>query len=215
MNPFAPGQAVVLFSTADWYWPYWTNKQHIAARLGARGFRVLYVESIGLRRPGANSTDLVRMWRRLRRAVSPVREVQKNVWVLSPLTIPGGHHLLPVEHFNGRQLRARIESWLRRVHAARPIVWTYHPYMLRVAKSLDPAALVYHCVDNLAAMPGVDGAAFAKAEGELLACSDRICTTSPALRDRCAAVAPSRTKAPHDVASTAAGCGNSRARSLT
>ncbi len=193
MSPFAPGQAVVLFSTADWYSPYWTNKQHIAARLGARGFNVLYVETIGLRRPKANSRDLARIWRRLQRAVRPIKEVQKNVWVLSPMTIPGGHHFSLIEHFNGWQLQPRIRSWLRRVNSARPIVWTYHPYMLRVAKELNPKALVYHCVDNVGALPGVDGIAFDKAEHELLACADQIFATSPALRDRCIAVAPTRT----------------------
>src|SRR5438477_9564828 len=105
MNPFAAGQTVVLFSTADWFWPYWTNKQHIAARLGARGFRVLYVESIGFRQPGPNSIDLARIWRRVRRAVGPVREVQRNVWVLSPLAIPGTHHLPWAERGLSWQLR--------------------------------------------------------------------------------------------------------------
>jgi glycosyltransferase involved in cell wall biosynthesis len=65
--------------------------------------------------------------------------------------------------------------------------------MLRIAKALDPAALIYHCVDNIGAVPGVDGAAFDRAERELLASADWTFTTSPALRDRCAAIAPGRT----------------------
>ncbi len=193
MSLFAPGQAVVLFSTADWYLPYWTNKQHIAARLGARGFRVLYVETIGLRRPGVNSRDLARIWRRLQRAWRPIKEVQKNVWVLSPMTIPGSSHFSLIEHFNGWQLQPRIKSWLRRANSTRPIVWTYHPYMLPVARALKPMTLVYHCVDNVGALPGVDGIAFDKAERGLLACADQVFATSPALRDRCVAMAPTRT----------------------
>ena len=193
MKNFGAGQAVVLFSTAEWFWPYWTNKQHFAARLGARGFRVLYVESIGFRRPGWNSIDLARIWGRVRRAAGPIREAQRNVWVLPPLTIPGSHHLAWADRINAWQLRSRIDSWLRSVDADSPIVWTYHPYMLRIAKALDPAALVYHCVDNIGAVPGVDGAAFDRAERELLASSDRIFATSTVLRDRCAAIAPTRT----------------------
>jgi glycosyltransferase involved in cell wall biosynthesis len=194
MKRFAAGQAVVLFSTADWFWPYWTNKQHIAARLGARGFRVLYVESIGFRRPGLNNIDLARIWQRVRRAAAPIRQVQRNVWVLAPLTIPGSHHLAWAERINVWQLWSRINSWLRSVGSNRPIVWTYHPYMLRIAKLLDPAALVYHCVDNIGAIPGVDGAAFDRAERELLANADRIFATSTVLRDRCDAIAPTRTE---------------------
>lgn len=193
MKHFAAGQAVVLFSTAEWSWPYWTNKQHIAGRLGTRGFRVLYVESIGFRRPRVNSIDLARMWRRVRRAAGPIREVQRNVWVLAPLTIPGSHHLAWVDWINTLQLRSRIDFWLRRINSDHPIVWTYHPYMLRIAKALDPAALAYHCVDNIGALPGVNGAAFDRAERALMANADRIFATSTVLRDRCAAIAPTRT----------------------
>lgn len=193
MTSLRSGQPIILFSTADWYWPYWTNKQHIAARLGARGFRVLYVELIGLRRPGANSRDVARICRRLGQAMRPIREVQGNVWVLPPLTIPGASHSRPVGHFNDWQLLRRIKSWLRNVHAGRPIIWTYHPHMLRVANALEPKALIYHCVDDLGAMPGVDSAAFAKAERKLVARSDQIFTTSPELRERCRALAPERT----------------------
>jgi glycosyltransferase involved in cell wall biosynthesis len=192
MNSLSSSEVIVLFSTADWNWPYWTNKQHIAARLGARGFRVLYVESPGLRPPDANSRDLWRINGRLRRAIGPIREVKENVWVLSPLMIPGVKHLALFNHFNNWQLRSRIDPWLDAIHASRPVVWTYHPYMLRVAKALDPKVLVYHCVDNLGAIPGIDRSAFDRAERELLACSDQIFTTSPELRDRCSALAPDR-----------------------
>jgi len=193
MNGFPPGQAVVLFSTADWFWPYWTNKQHIAARLAVRGFRVLFVESMGFRRPGLNSIDIARIWRRVQRAARPITEVQKNVWVLPPLTIPGAHQLLPVARINAWELQRRIAAWLRSIGAERAIVWTYHPYMQRVAMALDPTALVYHCVDDLGAMPGIDGATFQCAERQLLARCDQVFVTSPALRDRCAAIAPART----------------------
>jgi glycosyltransferase involved in cell wall biosynthesis len=193
MKYFLPGQPIVLFSTADWFWPYWTNKQHNAARLAARGFRVLYVESIGFRWPGLNSGDVVRIGRRLWRAALPIAQVQQNVWVLSPLTIPAIHHQSGVEQLVTWRLRRRIEAWLRRVGGDKPILWTYHPYILRLAKALEPAAIIYHCVDNIGAMPGIDSNQFDAAERKLLAHCDRIFATSPALRDRCMAVAPGRT----------------------
>jgi glycosyltransferase involved in cell wall biosynthesis len=97
------------------------------------------------------------------------------------------------DRINTWQLRSRIDSWLRRVNSNYPILWTYHPYMLRIAKALDRAALVYHCVDNIGALPGVNGAAFDRAERELIANADRIFATSTVLRDRCTAIAPTRT----------------------
>ncbi len=60
--------SIVMFSTADWDNPFWTNKQHMALHLARRGYRVLYVESMGLRKPTINGSDLARIWRRLKRA---------------------------------------------------------------------------------------------------------------------------------------------------
>ena len=63
----AESKDCVLFATADWDTPYWTNKQHTARHLARMGWRVLYVESLGLRAPTASGRDLSRIWRRLKR----------------------------------------------------------------------------------------------------------------------------------------------------
>lgn len=183
--------SVVMFSTADWYWPYWTNKQHTALHLAERGYEVLYIESVGIRPPGLNAIDVRRIAKRLWRGLRPAHEVRRNVWLLSPLTIPLGHRIAAIQAFNAWQLRRRIRSWLRR--RGRPIVWTYHPYMNETVDDLAPVSVVYHCVDNLGVIPGVDQVAYDREEGRLLARADHVFATSPALRDRCAASAPATT----------------------
>ncbi|ABD89728.1 glycosyltransferase [Rhodopseudomonas palustris] len=185
---------VVMFSTADWASQYWTNKQHTAAHLAARGHRVLYVETVGLRRPGLNSMDVGRIWARLRRGLKPIAEVRDNLWVLSPLTVPLGQRYAPIAAFNRWQLRARIGGWLRKHRIGRPLIWTYHPYMLEAAEALDPSAMVYHCVDDIGAVPGVDRAAYDAAEQRLLRRVDLAFTTSGHLQQRCAAIAGERAR---------------------
>ena len=105
---------VVLFSTADWDHPFWTNKQRVAQQLAERGFRVLYVESLGLRRPtvgtprpGADG-----------RAPAPrepacAAKCAKNLWVASPLAIP----------WHGQPRCALAQRSLAR-RLAPPTVWT-------------------------------------------------------------------------------------------
>jgi glycosyltransferase involved in cell wall biosynthesis len=183
---------IVMFSTADWTTPYWTNKQHIASRLAARGHRLLYVETVGLRRPTLNKVDVVRVGARLKRGLAPIARVQENLWVLSPLTFPSASRNPAIASFNDWQLRRRIGGWLRKHEVARPLVWTYHPFMLQMAESLDPSALVYHCVDDIGAIPGVDHSAFEFAERRLLERAELIFATSHLLYDRCAAIAGSR-----------------------
>jgi glycosyltransferase involved in cell wall biosynthesis len=58
---------------------------------------------------------------------------------------------------------------------------------------LDPTAIVYHCVDDIGALPGVDRDGHHAAERALLKLADHVFATSPALRDRCATIAPERT----------------------
>lgn len=181
----------VLFSTADWDEPYWTNKQHTARVLAQNGWRVLYVESVGLRSPKvASGKDWKRIWRRLWQGlrsnfIAPPHRAP-NVWVLSPLMIPAKHHAPLVRRFNQSLLRRSVERFVRRHSFDRPIVWSYHPFMLGAVRDLERGALVYHCVDDLAAIPGVDVPAFNRAEQELLGRCDAVFTTSAALRDKCA-----------------------------
>ena len=64
--------------------------------------------------------------------------------------------------------------------------------MLQVAKSLQPSLLIYHCVDDIGAIPGVDRAAFELEERRLLERAGLIFATSHLLYDRCAEIAGSR-----------------------
>ena len=180
---------VILFSNADWASKYWTNKQHIASRLADRGHRVLYVETIGLRRPGINRIDLGRMGARLRRAVAPIAKVRDNLWVLSPLSIPFGRRHAMVNRFNSLLLFSRIRAWQRTHGVNRPLVWTYHPYLPENLTSIGAQKLVYHCADDVGAIPGIDRTAFDLAEHALLSRADVVFTTSHRLQQRCAAVA--------------------------
>lgn len=180
----------VLFSTADWDEPYWTNKQHTASILAARGWRVLYVESVGLRSPKLGSgRDWARLWRRLWRGMQslvlgPPRRAS-NVWVLSPLMVPAKHHWPLVRALNQALLRWTVRRFTRNQGFAAPVVWTYHPYMLDAIAPLPRGPLVYHCVDDIGAVPGVDVAAFEAAQRELLARCDAVFTTATALMEQC------------------------------
>lgn len=180
----------VLFSTADWDEPYWTNKQHTASILAARGWRVLYVESVGFRSPKVGSgRDWKRLWRRLWRGVQslvlgPPRRAD-NIWVLSPLMVPAGHHLPFVRALNQALLRFKVTRFAKAHRYHDPVVWTYHPYMLAAIAKLPRGPLVYHCVDDIAAIPGVDVDAFRSAQQALLGQCEAVFTTAMSLKETC------------------------------
>jgi len=177
---------IVIFSTADWDTPYWTNKQHTAVHLAKLGYRVLYVETVGIRPPSARSgRDLGRLWNRLLRGLRGPRKVQTGIWVLSPLTVPFGHGRALITRLNRILLSTFVRFSLLLTGIRKPLLWTYHPYMLGVADSIAHEKIVYHCVDDLAAIPGVDEEAFRGAERDLLQRADVVFTTSEKLTKIC------------------------------
>ena len=178
MNLMDDSLTCILFSTADWDSPYWTNKQHMARSLASRGIRVLFIESLGLRKPTINQKDIQRMIRRLKKGFSGHREVEKNVFVLSPLAIPFKHHLMIVRMINQGLLRLQIKNFMKKQDFQKPVIWTYHPFMLETISGLKTGPVVYHCVDDLSKVPGINAEKYDAEEEKLLTRSEFVFTTS-------------------------------------
>jgi glycosyltransferase involved in cell wall biosynthesis len=181
----------ILFSTADWDAPYWTNKQHTTKHLAERCIRVLYVESVGLRAPKfASGIDLARIWRRLFRGLRGVHQVEQNIWVISPLVIPFKHQWRIVRSINRWILNRTIIRFCKRqgFENKDTVIWTYHPYVLDYLNCIQYGSLVYHCVDDLSAIPGIDAEAFIAKEQDLLKGANVVFTTSKKLYEKCGAI---------------------------
>ena len=173
---------VVLLSTADWDNPFWTNKQHVAVELARRGFRVLYVESLGLRRPTLGSRDLRRVLRRLRRALRPPRRVRDNLWVWSPLAWPA-HQRPLVRKLNRWLVRGGLAIWLRWLRLRPDLLWTYNPMSTEVLELSRFRTVVYHCVDDIKAAPGMPTDLIERVEVQLVRRADVVFATAPKLAE--------------------------------
>lgn len=174
---------VVIFSSADWDNPFWTNKQHMAVLFAQNGWRVLYVDSLGLRQPTLHKKDLFRIACRLIKSFPWPRKVRPNIWRISPLVLPF--------HKYGwvRSLNAVVLRWTIRLHMfilgmQTPLFWTYNPLLSDLCSSLPHCGVVYHCVDDLRAAPRIDNTAIAEGEQALSRVADICFTTSPALQSR-------------------------------
>ena len=181
-------KACILFSTADWDAPYWTNKQHTAKQFAQSGVLVLYVESIGLRRPNlGNAIDLRRIIRRLARWFEGVHCVEENIYVLSPLVIPFLHRYKPIKWINGLLVKAAIASFMKKqyIDDDKTLIWSYHPYSSLLMPGGSYLSVIYHCVDNLAAVPNIDGDDFNKEEQKFLEKANIVFVTSLELFERC------------------------------
>lgn len=183
-------QSCILFATADWSEQYWTNKQHCAQSLADLGIRVLFIESIGLRNIKPYSyKDWSRLWNRLCNGLYTLilgdRRVANGIYVLSPLQIPAGHHKPIYSTINRFLLKSAISLAIRRRKLIKPLIWTYHPFMLEVIEGMNNSGLLYHCVDDLAFMPGLNAQAFRLAEKRLLIRADIVFVTAMTLLHMC------------------------------
>jgi glycosyltransferase involved in cell wall biosynthesis len=177
----------ILFATADWDTPYWTNKQHMANEFARLGHRVLYIESIGLRKPRINSgLDLKRIFHRLKRGLNPPKKVDSLIWVLSPLVLPYGHGNKWIGRFNQWMMEYQLRKFFKRHKFVNPYIWTYHPFVIELIRKLEfKNKIIYHCVDDLSAVPGVDKKSFNIEEKRFLKIADIVFVTSKILEKKC------------------------------
>lgn len=188
------GRDIVCIGTADWQTELPINQHQLMRRLGARN-RVLFVESLGLRRPQLAGRDLRRIARRLARGLRGVRRVGE-VRVLSPLVLPF-HGSAPVRALNRRLLRRQVRRAARRLGGGRPILWAYAPQAEALLDVLDPELVVYHCVDDVASQKGVDAESFRAAERRFAASADLVLASAPALAERMRSLAGNVLYAPN------------------
>jgi glycosyltransferase involved in cell wall biosynthesis len=185
---------IVCVGFADWDTELWTNQHHLMSRL-ARENRVLFIESLGLRQPRLAGRDVARIARRLRSGVAPPRRVD-GLHVLSPLVVPL-HRYAVVRALNRRLLSAFVRRAARRLGFERPILWAYVPQAEVLLDVLDPSLVVYHCVDDIAAQPGIDGASFRRAEERFAGRADLVLASAPSLAKRLRGVARNVLDAPN------------------
>src|SRR5499433_2658523 len=155
------------------------SKTHLM-RLMARDNRVLWVNSIGYRAPTASKADLSRAFRKLAAAASPLREVEPNIFALSPLAIPA-YGNPGIRAFNRKFLRWQVKRAARRLRFNRAINWVFNPAASVIAGELGEEMVIYYCVDEYTAFTGVDSNALAELERRLIRRSDLVIVSSDRL----------------------------------
>ncbi|RMF81535.1 MAG: glycosyltransferase [Planctomycetota bacterium] len=148
---------VVCFGGEDWWYH---NRAHCDMQLMrqyARAARVLYVNSIVMRKPniGEGRMFFRRLTRKLRSIGRGVTRVSDNFWVYSPVTAPV-HHVPLARGLNQAALRMQIRVIAHRAGLTTPIVWVNCPVAADTALALRRCALVYQRTDRYEEYPGVD-----------------------------------------------------------
>lgn len=190
------GVGIVYFGN-DWFAENRTSSHHIAKRL-ARAAPLLYVDSPGMRAPAATGRDFSRLWRKLRDALRPPRELEHGFWHCTVPTLPF-RRLPGVALLNRLFGRWAVRRAMRRAGIAQAISWFVVPHPGFLAKRLGERLCVYYCIDDYAAHPGVDVAHIAACDAALTRAADLVFVAPPALLEAKRKLNPATHFAPHGV----------------
>ncbi len=180
-----PGSTELVVFSDDWG-RHPSSCQHLTSHLLAR-HRVLWVNTIGTRRPRLSIEDVTKVAAKLRRwfVSSPDNEsLPANLTVINPRMYPGFRTRWQ------RRLNAHLisQSVNRALGPRRPgqrrVVVTTVPIVADLIDRLDVDRWVYYCVDDFSVWPGLDGTIIDEMERQLVRQADGVVAVSQTLCQR-------------------------------
>jgi glycosyltransferase involved in cell wall biosynthesis len=144
------GRDIVCFSH-DWTGDP-LSKTHLM-RVLAKDNRVLWVNSLPNRMPTASGKDVSRLFKKLKSFTEPVREMERNIFVLNPLAIPA-YGSETVVALNQRTLVSQIKKAMRRLGFSDVVNIVFNPAAGMIAGRIGESELIYYCVDEYTAFTG-------------------------------------------------------------
>jgi len=142
--------------------------------------KILWVNSIGMRRPTASARDFRRVVAKVRRSLNGCRRIHENLHVWNPLVLP-----LPgvawADRFNTWVLSLSIRRLTRRLGLQDPILWTFLPTVNGLVGTLGEEMVIYHCVDEYSAFSGVPREHLQRMERDLVERAAVVFTSSEEL----------------------------------
>jgi len=176
-----------------------SSTQHLIKRL-AEDRKIIWVNSIGLRRPKFSVADISRVINKLKKMmgnmVAHSTPQPQNMTFIEPRVIP-----VPTSRWAINLNRLIIGKTLRKVmkkeNIKNPIFWTSLPTAAELTGLCEESAIVYYCGDDFGALAGVDHQPVLNCEMKLAKKADLIFTASDVLANN---FDPGKTKhLPHGV----------------
>ena len=172
-----------------------SSTQHLVRHL-AQDRRVLWVNSIGLRRPRLTAYDLRRLWRKLASMLPSMPTPMPDAAgpfaragdpppfpVLAPRVLPWPGNPL-ARAFNRRVLGGQVRRAAAAAGLVDPALWISLPTAAELLGALGESAVVYFCGDDFGALAGVDHGPVLAMERELVARADLVFVVSTPLAAR-------------------------------
>ncbi|WP_070971420.1 glycosyltransferase family protein [Vibrio sonorensis] len=160
-----------------------SSTQHLITGL-CKNYRVLWVNSIGLRQPRLCKKDLARVFRKLFGSKGTVKfsddAFSSNIITVNLRTIPAPQSVV-VRWFAKTLMVWQLKLLFRHHKISNPILWTSLPTAADLCGSLGERSVVYYCGDDFSSLAGVDHKVVEQHERKLVEKSDVIFAASDKL----------------------------------
>ena len=154
------------------------SKTHLM-RVLSKENRILWINAIANRMPTTSTKDIKRIFSKLKRFTEPVKEVEKNIFVLNPLAVPA-YGTEAVRSFNQKFLISQVKKAMRNLDFHNPINMVFNPAAGLLAGKLGEKELIYYCVDEYTAFTGASKG-LREIEEELFSKSDLVIVSAEKL----------------------------------
>ncbi|GAD89342.1 MULTISPECIES: glycosyltransferase [Vibrio] len=166
-----------------------SSTQHIITGLNPQR-RILWVNSIGLRKPTLSVRDVQRACRKLF-SVSEQKlpsfqsnqAIPSNIKVINLKTLPAPRFKWE-RHFAKEWMSQQLRPILNELQFNNPILWTSLPTAADLCGHINDSSVVYYCGDDFGSLAGVDHATVLEHESTLTDKADLILTASEAMQQR-------------------------------
>lgn len=176
------GENIIYFSSDEWGSGLKTSQYHISVRL-ARDNKVLYVNSIGLRKPTVSKADFLRVIDKLKRCFKGVQRINRNLYVFTPIVVPF-HGIGWVNAFNKFLLTTCIRYYQLKLGLRKPYIFTFLPNTVNILGRFGEKKVIYYCADQVSSFKGVDTVKIEAMEQGLLRKADFVFATSKQLYEQ-------------------------------
>lgn len=187
----------IIYIGNQWFTENKTSSHHIAEILSQNN-RILYIEASGQRPPSASKRDIKKILKKMMHAWRFPVEIRKNIYLYSPMIIPF-HKFKIVRRINDIMLCAMLNRARRSVDFKNPLLWILLPHYASVIGRLNEKGVIYYCVDEYSAQPGVDKEAIVEMEKYVLEHADVVFTVSEKLLENKRRFNPNTYLSPHGV----------------
>ena len=153
-----------------------SSTQHIVKVLG-KDRAVIWLNSIGLRKPKLTRHDLVRLFNKVKSFIVDQQQGDKNkaannndnsqFIIINPLVIPCANSWLTLQ-LSKIILKWQLKLACKNIALTDPIIWASLPTTVDYLELFDQAPCVYYCGDDFNSLAGVDHQFVAKKEAELI-----------------------------------------------